>query len=178
MVRAQRDGRLVGGGCRAGGDPDGGSTRLVGAIRAHWPKVEVLLRADSHYACPEVFDWCRENRVDWVLGLAPNVALRRHVEALEKATAERVKAAPDRGKLRRFTQFYDAAQSWRRVERTIARVEVGPQGSDTRASAEAIAWAAVSLGWAHNDQRARLAWSLTAVSLAHAVSLHKTRLRI
>jgi hypothetical protein len=106
--------------------------RLVGAIRAHWPKVEILLRADSHYACPEVFDWCRENRVDWVLGLAPNVALRRHVEALEKATAERVKAVPDRGKLRRFTQFYDAAQSWRRVERIIARVEVGPEGSDTR----------------------------------------------
>src|ERR1700746_1180666 len=59
--------------------------RLVGAIRAHWPKVEILLRADSHYAGPEVFDWCRENRVDWGLGLAPNVALRRHVEALEKA---------------------------------------------------------------------------------------------
>ena len=106
--------------------------RLVGAIRAHWPKVEILLRADSHYACPEVFDWCRENRVDWVLGLAPNVALRRHVEALEKATAKRVKAVPDRGKLRRFTQFYDAAQSWRRVERIIARVEVGPEGSDAR----------------------------------------------
>ena len=37
----------------------------------------------TYNACPEVFDWCRENRVDWVLGLAPNVALRRHVEALE-----------------------------------------------------------------------------------------------
>jgi hypothetical protein len=60
------------------------------------------------------------------------VALRRHVEALEKATAERFKAVPDRGKLRRFTQFYDAAESWRRVERIIARVEVGPAGSDTR----------------------------------------------
>jgi hypothetical protein len=106
--------------------------RLVGAIRANWPKVEILVRADSHYAGPEVFDWCRENRVDWVLGLAPNVALRRHVEPLEKATAERFKAVPDRGKLRRFTQFYDAAQSWRRIERIIARVEVGPEGSDTR----------------------------------------------
>ena len=67
-----------------------------------------------------------------MLGLAPNVALRRHVEALEKATAERFKAVPDRGKLQRFTQFYDAAQSWRRVERIIVRVEVGPEGSDTR----------------------------------------------
>ena len=28
--------------------------RLVRAIRANWPKVTILLRADGHYACPEV----------------------------------------------------------------------------------------------------------------------------
>jgi hypothetical protein len=106
--------------------------RLIGAIRSHWPKVEILLRADSHYAGPEVFDWCRTNRVDWVLGLAPNAALAGHVAALEKSTAARFKAAPTRGKVRRFMQFYDAAQSWRRVERIIARVEAGPEGPDTR----------------------------------------------
>ena len=76
--------------------------RLVGAIRAQWPRVEILLRADSHYAAPAVFDWCRVNRVDWVLGLASNPALRRHVAALEKTTAERFRAAPKRGKLRRL----------------------------------------------------------------------------
>ena len=106
--------------------------RLVGAIRALWPKVEILLRGDSHYAGPQVFDWCRAKRVDWVFGLAPNAALSRHVAALEKSTAERFKAAPTHGKRRRFTQFYDAAQSWSRVERIIARVEAGPEGSDTR----------------------------------------------
>jgi hypothetical protein len=106
--------------------------RLVGAIRATWPRVEILLRADSHYTAPEVLDWCRANRVDWVLGLAPNAALRRHVEALEKTTAERFRAAPARGKVRRFKEFYDAAQSWSRVERIIARVEAGPEGTDTR----------------------------------------------
>jgi hypothetical protein len=106
--------------------------RLVGALRAHWPRVEILLRADSHYACPEVFDWCRNNRVDWVLGLAPNAALKRHVEALEKTTAERFTTAPARGKVRRFAQFHDAARSWSRVERIIARVEAGAEGTDTR----------------------------------------------
>src|ERR1700693_4559987 len=106
--------------------------RLVGTIRALWPRVEILLRADSHYTAPEVLDWCRANRVDWVLGLAPNAALRRHVEALEKTTAERFRAAPARGKVRRFKEFYDAAQSWSRVERIIARVEAGPEGTDTR----------------------------------------------
>jgi hypothetical protein len=64
--------------------------RLVGAIRALWPKVEILLRA------------------------------------------ERFTAAPIHGKKRRFTQFYDAAQSWSRVERIIARIEAGPEGTDTR----------------------------------------------
>jgi len=106
--------------------------RLVGAIRAYWPRVEILLRADSHYAAPEVFEWCRAKRVDWIFGLAGNVALSRHVVALEQSTAARFKAAPTRGKVRRFTQFYDAAQSWRRVERIIARVEAGAEGTDTR----------------------------------------------
>jgi hypothetical protein len=131
------DGRFVTALMRPGKRPSGTEIRafvrrLVGAIRAHWPKVEILLRADSHYAAPEVLDWCRANRVDWIFGLAPNAALLRHVTALEKSAAERFKAAPSRGKLRRFMQFYDAAGSWSRVERIIARVEAGPAGSDTR----------------------------------------------
>jgi hypothetical protein len=119
------EGRFVTAMLRPGKRPSGQEIRgfvrrLVGAIRALWPKVEILLRADSHYAGPEVFDWCRANRVDWILGLAPNAALSRHVAALEKSTAERFKAARSRGQVRRFMQFYDAAQSWRRVERIIA----------------------------------------------------------
>jgi len=106
--------------------------RLVGALRARWPRVEILLRADSHYAGPEVFDWCRANRVDYILGLATSSTLRRHVEALEKSTAERLRATPAQAKLRRYKEFYDAAGSWSRVERIIARVEAGAQGTDTR----------------------------------------------
>ena len=90
--------------------------RLVGALRSHWPKVEILLRADSHYASPEVFDWCRKNRVDWIFGRAANAALRRHVAGLGKNTAERFRTAPGRAKVRRFAQFHDAARSWSRVE--------------------------------------------------------------
>ena len=44
----------------------------------------------------------------------------------------RYAAAPKDGKVRRFKEFYDGAASWSRVERIIARVEVGDQGPDTR----------------------------------------------
>lgn len=36
------------------------------------------------------------------------------------------------GKVRRFKEFVDGAASWSRVERIIARVEVGAQGADSR----------------------------------------------
>ncbi len=88
------EGRFVTAVLRPGKRPSGHEIRafvrrLVGAIRANWPNVAILLRADSHYAAPEVFDWCRANRVDWVLGLAPNTALLRHVAMLEQSTTER-----------------------------------------------------------------------------------------
>ena len=137
MVVFEGEGRFVTAILRPGKRPSGSEIRgwlrrLVAAIRARWPRVEILLRADSHYSAPEVLDWCRGNRVDFILGLAPNVALHRHVAELEGTTAERRALRATGTKLRRYKQFYDAAGSWSRVERIIARVEVGPQGADTR----------------------------------------------
>src|SRR5512132_57582 len=106
--------------------------RLIRAIRAHWPQVEILLRADSHYACPDVMDWCETNSLDYVFGLAPTSTLRRHITGLEESTAARFKAAPTAGKVRRFKEFFDAAKTWSRVRRIVARVEAGSDGTDTR----------------------------------------------
>ena len=106
--------------------------RLVRAIRSNWPNVEILVRADSHYACPEVLDWCEANGLDYVFGLAPTRTLRRHSAGLEAGTAARFKAAPTGGKVRRFKEFYDAAQTWSRARRIVARVEAGSEGADTR----------------------------------------------
>src|SRR4051794_33532137 len=74
--------------------------RLLRAIRAHWPRVKILLRADSHYCAPEVLDFCRANGVDYILGVAPTSTLRRHVETLEASTKARYEAAPQAAKLR------------------------------------------------------------------------------
>jgi hypothetical protein len=106
--------------------------RLLRALRANWPNTEILLRADSHYCGPEVLDWCRANRLDYILGVAPTPTLRRHIEALEASAKARFEAAPGEGKIRRFTEFLDCAKSWSRVERIVARVEAGAEGPDTR----------------------------------------------
>ncbi|CCG08340.1 Transposase IS4 family protein [Pararhodospirillum photometricum DSM 122] len=106
--------------------------RLLRAIRANWPGTGILLRSESHYCTPEVLDWCRAERVDFILGLAPTSRLRAHVAALETSTQKRFDDAPGDDKVRRFKEFFDAAASWSRVERIVARVEAGPDGTDTR----------------------------------------------
>jgi hypothetical protein len=105
--------------------------RLLRAIRANWPMTEIMLRAGSHYCCPEVLDWCRANGLDYVLGVAPTTTLRAHIETLEASTKARFDAAPKDGKVRRFKEFLDGAASWSRVERIVARVEAGAEGLDT-----------------------------------------------
>ena len=106
--------------------------RLVHEIRSHWPRVEILIRADSHYCAPEVLDFCRAQGLHYILGLATSSTLRARVAALEHSTTARHASGATDGKLRRYKEFLDGAASWSRVERVIARVEASPQGTDTR----------------------------------------------
>ena len=116
--------------------PGQGNPRLPAPPVARDPRQlaqdRILLRGDSHYCCPEVLDFCRANGLDFILGVAPTTTLRRHVGDLEASTKARFDAAPKDGKVRRFKEFFDGAASWSRVERIIARVEVGADGPDTR----------------------------------------------
>src|SRR5205085_12638346 len=49
--------------------------RIVGQIRARWPRVKIVLRADSGFAREALMLWCEQNRVDFVFGLARNARL-------------------------------------------------------------------------------------------------------
>ncbi len=137
IVVFDQDGRFVSAVLRPAKRPNGVEIRaflrrLVRAIRGNWPNVEIQVRADSHYACPEVMDWCEANGLDYIFGLAPTTPLKRYVTGLEASTTARFKAAPGTGKVRRFKEFYHAAGSWSRVRRIVARVEAGDDGPDTR----------------------------------------------
>ena len=131
------DGRMIAAVLRPASRPSGKQIvrwlhRLITAIRSHWPRVEIMLRADSHYCTPEVLRFCRARGLDYTLGVAPTSTLRKHILGLEESTAARAAMLTDGTKQRRFKESHDAAASWDRVERIVARVEAGPQGTDTR----------------------------------------------
>src|SRR3954464_12040932 len=121
---------------RPGKTPDGAEIMLIlrhviRAIRRRWPKVDILVRGDSHYGRPEAMTWCERNRVGYVFGLAGNKVLLRRVAGLAEATAlERVEGGA--AKVRRFAEFAYAARSWSAERRVIARVEASDKGADSR----------------------------------------------
>jgi hypothetical protein len=121
---------------RPGKTPDGAEVTLVlrhvvKAIRARWPRVDILVRGDSHYARHQAMTWCERNRVGYVFGLAGNQVLRTRIADLaEDAAVSRVQG--DATKVRRLAAFRYGAKTWKVERQVIARVEASAQGSDSR----------------------------------------------
>lgn len=121
---------------RPGKTPDGVEVALIlrhviRAIRGRWPRVDVLVRGDSHYGRPEAMRWCERNRVGYAFGLAGNKVLLARVAGLaETAALERVGGGA--AKVRRYDEFRYAAKTWEVERRVIARVEASERGVDSR----------------------------------------------
>jgi hypothetical protein len=96
--------------------------RIVTQIRAHWPKVRIILRADSGFARDALMTWCEANDVDFIFGLARNVRLTRAIggELVEARDESRTTGEP----ARRFKELiWSTRKSWSRKRRVIAKAE-------------------------------------------------------
>ncbi|MER9332360.1 IS1380 family transposase [Mesorhizobium sp. M0488] len=121
--------------------------RIVRQLRERWPKVRIVLRADSGFARQELMAWCEANAVDYLLGLARNVRLVRHIAAeLEAAKAE---SALTSRPARRFKDFlWTTRKSWSCRRRVVAKAEWTQGEANPRfvvTSLDAEAWPAQCL---------------------------------
>src|SRR5665213_3486841 len=96
--------------------------RIVGQVRQSWPKVNIVLRADSGFCRVELMAWCEKQGVDYVFGLARNARLR---SLIDEAMAEAGKLHESTGKAARvFSGFaYSTLTSWSRSRRVVAKSE-------------------------------------------------------
>lgn len=97
--------------------------RIVGQIRARWPKVRITLRADSGFAREDLMSWCEANAVDFLFGLARNARLVKHIAA-ELDEAKAASQADEGRPARRFKDFmWTTRKSWGRRRRVVAKAE-------------------------------------------------------
>jgi hypothetical protein len=118
--------------------------RIVAQIRAQWPKVRIVLRADSGFARQALMAWGEENGVDYVFGLQSNVRLVGEITAeLEAAMA--ASQANDGKPARRFKDFVyrPRRKAWSRPRRVVGKAEVTQGEANPRfvvTSLSADAW--------------------------------------
>jgi len=119
--------------------------RIVEQVRARWPQVRIILRADSGFAREALMAWCEGNDVDYLFGLAKNVRLVREIasELADAAVESTITGEP----ARRFKDFlWTTRDSWSRRRRVVGKAEhtqgeanprfvvtsLGPERADAR----------------------------------------------
>jgi hypothetical protein len=121
---------------REGKTPSGTEVRtilkhVIERIRSRWPKVDILVRGDSHYGRDEAMEWCEQQGVDYVFGFGTNTVLAGMMR--DDADAVCVKRATSgAAKLRGFRKFRYGAKSWKCERRFVARIEATEKGLDIR----------------------------------------------
>jgi hypothetical protein len=105
--------------------------RIIAQVRARWPRVKILLRADSGFARDELMAWCEASGVDYLFGLARNQRLVGAIAA-DLAAAEPESLATG-GPARRLADFFwRTLDSWSRERRVVAKAEHLGQGPNPR----------------------------------------------
>ena len=106
--------------------------RLHQRLTPALPETTLVLRGDSGFGLPEVYDWCeaQDRPVDYVLGLATNSRLKQLAAPyMERAWAEYEASGEP---VRRFYEFEYAAHTWPHPRRVILKAEVTAEGENPR----------------------------------------------
>ena len=103
---------------------------IVAALRKRWPDVEILIRADAGFATPQVYHFCEDNGLEYLVGFAASEPLKQQTNwALEWLT-ERFRR--DGEPVRWRGGFTHQAGSWDHPRRILYKVEVNAQGTNRR----------------------------------------------
>ena len=96
--------------------------RILGRIRARWPRVRILLRGDGGFAREVLMAWCEANRVDYLFGLARNARLVGEIET--EMSDARTESEASGKPARRFRDFtWATLDSWSRARRVVGKAE-------------------------------------------------------
>lgn len=103
---------------------------LVHALRARWPDVEIVLRADAGFCTPKILHAAQRLGIDYILGFSVNARLKRlSAPWLDAADiAYQRTGAP----VRFFTEDTYRARSWKRSSRLLVKAEHTGIGRNAR----------------------------------------------
>jgi hypothetical protein len=105
---------------------------LVERLRAAFPALELRLRADNGFACPELYDYCEDNRIEYFVNVGTHRKMVEQTEGLQQRAVDLFNAADQTAPVQVFGEFEYQAKSWRQMRRIIAKAAETLVGPDQR----------------------------------------------
>lgn len=107
---------------------------IVGALRAAWPNLTILVRGDTGLATPAMYEYCEAEGLLYAFGYSSNDVLKERtapaLNDLETYYAFYQHCEPE---VQRFEVLEDyQAESWSRPRRIVAKIEINRHGSNRR----------------------------------------------
>ncbi len=96
--------------------------RVVQAIRARYPAVEIIVRGDGGFGVPEMLNFCRDQQLLFCFGKPQNARLHALSERYQIWAA--IRTSQTKQPHREYGEFSYQADSWKQAERTIVKAEV------------------------------------------------------
>jgi hypothetical protein len=107
------------------GPPEGACfmlRRVVKALRARYPAVEIIVRGDGGFGVPEMLNFCHDQRLLFCFGKPQNARLHALSERYQMWAA--IRSSQTKQPHREYGEFSYQADSWKEAERTIVKAEV------------------------------------------------------
>jgi hypothetical protein len=105
--------------------------RIVAQIREAWPRLKIVIRADSGFCREPIMARCERSGVDYVLGLAQNPRLVAAIADELGQARQQFEATGQPARV--FAELrYQALESWSRERRVVAKAEHLARGANPR----------------------------------------------
>ena len=104
--------------------------RVVTKIKQVYPKMEITIRGDSGFSCPQFYKLADDMGLLFTLGLASNEVLKKRIARAEKAVNHLF--VSENIKHQHFMSYTYQAGSWHKSQQCYAKVESTGKGLNTR----------------------------------------------
>jgi hypothetical protein len=115
---------------------------LVGRLRRVWPDVVIVVRGDSAFGIPRLYEVCERLDLLYTFGLTANAVLQRHTDDLliqavttyqqEQQAARQTEPPRSAVPSRLFTGWWYQAGTWDHPRYVVAKAEANARGTNRR----------------------------------------------
>ncbi|MGH7224478.1 MAG: IS1380 family transposase [Gemmataceae bacterium] len=107
---------------------------IVRNLRAAWPTIRIVVRADTGFAVPALYDFCEAEGLFYVFGYATNAVLKRLTDtAMSDLELYYNWYSHREPHMQRFESIADyQAEDWARPRRIVAKLEINTHGVNRR----------------------------------------------